>query len=138
MLMQRPVQITFHNLTPSPAVEEVVAERAAWLETFHAGIIGCRVTLEVPHRHSRQGRAVHVRIELSLPGEDVVVRHAGAAARPGSEVDDPARHRARSDKNAKLAVHDAFDIARRRLEDVGRRRRGAVKSRAGATRAAGS
>lgn len=31
-------------------------------------------------------------------------------------------------KNAHLVIHDAFDVARRRLEDVARRQRGDVKT----------
>ena len=126
----RPVQISFRNMSASPALEKEVQSRVAWLESFHPGIVGCRVVLEIPHLHRRRGRPVHVRIELSLPGEDVVVDHAPtpdtadrAVSRKSDEVD--ARH-----KDAYVAIHEAFDIARRGLEDVARRQRGAVKSRA--------
>jgi hypothetical protein len=114
----------------SPALEQEIRSRAAWLETFHPGIVGCRVLLEIPHRHRKRGRPLHVRIELSLPGEDVIVNHEPtlhAAARPGprksEELD--GRH-----KDALVALHEAFDVARRRLEDVARRQRGDVKTSA--------
>lgn len=129
----RPVQISFRNMGGSPALEEEVRSRAAWLESFYPGIIGCRVVLDIPHRRRRRGRSLHVRIELSLPGEDVIVSHEpsqDAAARLGSrkghELNVPP-------KDAYVAIHEAFDVARRRLEDMGRRQRGDVKSRPAAT-----
>ena len=129
----RPVQITFRNMMVSPALEEEIRSRAAWLESFYPGIVGCRVLLEVPHRHRRRGRPVHVRIELSLPGEDVIVNHEptlDAMSRPALHKSDEldGRH-----KDAHVVIHEAFDIARRRLEDVARRQRGDVKTRAAAT-----
>jgi hypothetical protein len=100
----------------SPPLEQKIRSRAAWLETFYPGIVGCRVLLEIPHRHRERGRPFHVRIELSLPGEDVIVSHQPtrhATARPGprksEELD--GRH-----KDALVALHEAFDVARRRIE----------------------
>ena len=128
--MTRPVQITFRNMGVSPALEEEIRLRAAWLETFYPGIVGCRVLLEIPHRHRMRGRPLHVRIELSLLGEDVIVNHEPtlhATARPAphksEELD--GRH-----KDAVVALHEAFDVARRRIEDVARRQRGDVKTSA--------
>ena len=128
--MTRPVHITFRNMGVSPALEQEIRSRAAWLETFYPGIVGCRVLLEIPHRHRKRGRPLHVRIELSLPGEDVIVNHEPtlhSTARPGprksEELDD--RH-----KEALVVLHEAFDVARRRVEDVARRQRGDVKTSA--------
>lgn len=129
----RPVQISVRNMSVSPALEEDIQSRADWLETFYPGIVGCRVLLEIAHRHRRRGRPFHVRIELSLPGEDVIVNHeptldatTRSTSRKRDELD--GRH-----KDAHVAIHEAFDVARRRLEDVARRQRGEVKTRAAAT-----
>ena len=108
--MTRPVQVAFRNMAASPELEQEARARAAWLETFYAGIVGCRVLIEIPHRHQTKGRSVHVRVELSLPGEDVVVTH----------------DRVHSD--AVVAIHEAFDLARRRVEDYSCRQRGDVKA----------
>ena len=129
----RPVQISVRNMTVSPAIEEEIRSRAAWLESFHPAVVGCRVLLEIPHRHRRCGRPLHVRIELSLPGEDVIVNHEptlDARPRPALHKSDEldGRH-----KDAHVAIHEAFDVARRRLEDVARRQRGDVKTPAAAT-----
>ena len=126
----RPVQISIRHMTVSPAIEEEIRSRAAWLESFYPGIVGCRVLLEVPHRHRRRGRPLHVRIELSLPGEDVIVNHEPtldptrqSAFHKSNELDG-------GHKDAHVTIHEAFDVARRRLEDVARRQRGDVKTRA--------
>jgi ribosome-associated translation inhibitor RaiA len=128
-----PVQIVFRNMTVSPAIEEEIRSRAAWLESFYPAVVGYRVLLEVPHRHRRRGRPLHVRIEVSVPGEDVIVDHEptlDVTSRPAPhKSDEPdGRH-----KDAHVAIHEAFDAARRRLEGVARRQRGDVKTRAAAT-----
>lgn len=129
----KPVLISFRNMSVSPVLEDEARERVKWLESFYPGIIGCRVVLEVPHRHRRRGRPLHVRIEVSLPGEDVVVNHepaldatARSASHKSAELD--TRH-----KDAHVAIHEAFDVARRRLEDVARQQRGDVKTHTAAT-----
>jgi hypothetical protein len=132
----RQVQISFRKMKVVPALEQEIRSRVAWLDAFHPAIVKCRVLLEVPHRHRRHGRRLHVRIELALPGEDVVVDHqpafaagAGVVAHKRHELD--GRH-----KDASVAIHDAFDAARRRLEDAARRLRGDVKTPRRSTRRA--
>jgi len=130
--MTREVQVTFRNMAVSPALEEEVRARAAWLETFYSGLIGCRVVLEIPHRHRERGNPVHVRVELALPGDDIVVSHEPTvhADLQRSEADSAAKGTdVRSPyKDAKTAIHDAFDVVRRRLEEHADRQRGDVKA----------
>lgn len=128
-----PTQVTFRGIPQSPALEAEIREHAARLEQFSAGIVRCRVLVEVPHRHRRTGRHFHVRIEITVPGgEPIVISHepslyAGLkdverdAARKEAEVEAVHRH-------AAVAVREAFDAARRRLEDVVREQRGDVKT----------
>ena len=123
----RPVQISFRNMAVSSALEQEVRERVEWLDSFHPRIVGCRVVLQAPHRHRH--RPLHLRIELSLPGEDVVIEHeppldatARSASRPRPDGD--------GHQDAYVVIHEAFDLARRRLEDVVRRQRGDIKTQA--------
>jgi cold shock CspA family protein len=128
-----PTQVTFRGLAHSDALESDVLERVAWLEQFHAGIVRCRVIIELPHRHRRDGRHFHVRIEMTVPsGEPVVISHEpslhGRLKHVGEGV-----HRKETEiegvhRYAAVAVREAFDAARRRLEDVAREQRGAVKT----------
>ena len=41
--MEIPLQISFRNMDPSPAVEERIRKKAAKLERFHDRIIGCTI-----------------------------------------------------------------------------------------------
>jgi ribosome-associated translation inhibitor RaiA len=128
--MTQPIQVTFRNMAVSPALEQEVRQRAEWLDTFYDEIVGCRVLLEFPHRHKSRGRPIHVRIELSVPGEDIIVnqettRRFILGDRESAVVHETAEG---GHKDVVVAIHDAFDVARRRLEDFVRCRRADVKS----------
>jgi len=112
--MQLPVQISFRGVAHSNAVEESIRERAGRLEQFYGRITSCRVMVETPHAHHHKGKLYHVRIDLTVPGAEMVVGR------------DPAAHHAHED--IYVAIRDAFDAARRQLEDHVRRARGDIKS----------
>ncbi len=103
-----PVQITARNITLSPETEADIRERAAALRLYYDRLLGCRVTVEVPHRRRHSGVLHTVRIDLTVPQGEIVIRR-----RPHEEL--------------RTAVQIAFNAARRRLQDHARRRRGAVK-----------
>lgn len=126
------LQITFRNMTSSPKVEEWVREAAGKLETFYGQITGCHVAVEVPHRHHVRGTLYHVRIDITLPGGELVIKREASLARSArsrgqlgsskqSEIDAP-------HKNLRTAINDAFKAAARRIQDYGRRQRGDVKT----------
>jgi cold shock CspA family protein/ribosome-associated translation inhibitor RaiA len=115
--MKVPVQVTFRNLDASPAIARAVRRKAEWLERFYPRLIGCRVAVQAPHRHRRRGHLYQVRVDVTLPGGEVVFRR------------DPARHEAHRD--VYVAIRDAFDATRRMLMDEARRRRGQVKAKGG-------
>jgi ribosomal subunit interface protein len=112
--MQIPLRITFRNLDRSEAVEAKVRERVDELEQFYDRITGCRVVIEEPNRRQHKGNLFHVRVDLSVPGREIVVKR------------DPPQHRAHED--IYVAVRDCFDAVRRQLEDHVRRARGDVKT----------
>ena len=112
--MQTPLQISFHGMEPSPAIEARIREKAAKLEHFSDRIVGCRVVVEAPHHHHRRGNLYNVRIDLSMPGKDVYVGHSGRLNHAHEDVN--------------VAIRDAFNAATRQVEDHTRRMRGAVKA----------
>ena len=112
--MQIPLEVTFHNMDRSDSVEANVRERAAKLERYFDRIIGCRVVVEAPHRHNRKGKVFEVRIDISVPGKEIVVNRSGANNHAHEDV--------------YVAVRDAFNAAGRRLEDHARKIRGEVKA----------
>jgi hypothetical protein len=75
--------------------------------------VSCRVVIEAPKRR-RHGDLFRVRVDLKVPGKEIVVKR------------DPAEHHAHED--IYVAIRDCFDAVRRQLEDHLRRRRGDVKA----------
>ena len=67
--MTLPLQVTFRNMKHSPQVEDWIRAEAEKLETFYHRITACRVAIEVPHRHHKKGKPIHIRIDLTLPGK---------------------------------------------------------------------
>jgi ribosomal subunit interface protein len=112
--MQKPLQITYRRIDPSDAIESDIRERVAKLEQFCDNIIGCKVVIEASHHRHHQGNLFHVRIDLTVPGRELVVSR------------EPSQHHAHED--AYVTVRDAFDEMRRQLEDYLRTRRGKVKT----------
>jgi hypothetical protein len=126
-----PTQVTFRGLQRLDALESDIRERTAWLEQFYDGIVRCRVLVELPHRHSRDGRHFHVRIELTVPGgAPIVISHEPSLHGTLKHIEEDSHHKeAEIDtvhQYAAVAVRQAFDAARRRLEDFARVQRGAV------------
>jgi ribosomal subunit interface protein len=111
--MQLPLQVVFRNMGASAAIEAAVRERAAKLERFYDVIMSCRVVVELHHRHHHQGNLYHVRVDLKVPGGEIVASRG------------PGEHHAHED--VYVAIRDAFDAVLRRLEDHARRRRGDIK-----------
>ena len=101
--MQTPLQITFHQLPPNPALEADVRKWVDDLASVFDRIVSCRVLIEAPHRHHQQGRHYRVRIEIGVPGEHIVA---------GRSPDEDDAH-----TDPYVTVRDAFRAARRQLED---------------------
>jgi ribosomal subunit interface protein len=112
--MAIPVQVTFRGVGRTPAIEDYVHRRATKLERFFERIVGCRVTLDAPHRHHRHGNHYLVRVDMTVPGAELVVGHT---------PDERAAH-----EDLYAAIDDAFDDAGRVLEDHVRRQRGDTKT----------
>jgi hypothetical protein len=75
-----PVQTTFRNMDASAAVAARVQEEADKLDKYFDRITSCRVIVEAPHRHHRRGEPFHIRIELGVPGKELVVTHVPTLA----------------------------------------------------------
>lgn len=112
--MPIPLQIAFRNLKPSDAIAARIHERTAKLENFYDRIIGCRVTVAALHKPHERGSHFHVRVDVTVPGAELVASRV------------PDEHHAYTD--VYVAIRDAFDAARRQLEDYARTRRGQVKA----------
>jgi ribosomal subunit interface protein len=112
--MSLPLEIIFHNMDKSDAVESRVREKSEHLEKLDERLISCRVTIEAPHKSHRKGNMYQVRIQLDVPHGPIVVSH---------EPGDVHAH-----KDVYLAIRDAFHAAERQLKDYRQKLRGDVKT----------
>jgi ribosomal subunit interface protein len=87
----------------SAAVEERIHERVGRLERIFDRITTCHVTVQAPHQHHHKGRIFDVRVDLRVPGAELVTKHEGSQNHAHEDV--------------YVALRDAFDAAERRLED---------------------
>ncbi len=126
-----PLQITFRNGTLPPDAELRIRLEAAKLENFYSRIMGCRVEIESPHRHHVHGSPYHVRIDLTVPGGDLVIKHEPSLrtrARQSGELKLKKHIEVSAPfKQLRQAIDEAFKTAGRRLQDYARRQRGDVK-----------
>lgn len=106
--MEQPLQITFHGMEASAAIEDAVRTKAAHLDHFASDIMSCRVVVDLLQKHRHQGRPFGVRIDLTLPGHELVVDRV-------------------QNEDIYVALREAFDNMTRQLEDVVRQRRGDEK-----------
>lgn len=101
--MQVPLQITFHQLPHLDALASQIRKKAARLEKFYPRITSIRIFISPSTRRHHQGNLYNVRIDLTLPGHEIIVNR------------DPSEHHAHEDPY--VAVRDAFRAMRRQLED---------------------
>jgi cold shock CspA family protein/ribosome-associated translation inhibitor RaiA len=126
-----PLQITFRNMDSSGVVKGWIQEEANKLDEFHGKITGCRVVVELPNRRRKAGNVYHVRVDLTVPGGEIVVkRQPNLRTLPGRIKMKPAKRLEVRvpHKDLRQAINDAFSAMRRQLQDFARRRRHDVKT----------
>lgn len=103
-----PLQITFRDMDHSDSIEDYVRKRAIKLSAIRRSIVACKVAVEAPHRHKNHGRHYRVRIDMTVPGSEVVVDRCPDVGDACADV--------------YAAIDHAFDHALRRLRDESKRR----------------
>jgi ribosomal subunit interface protein len=111
--MEIPPEISFRDVEPSDRIRARLEEEIAKLERYCDAIIRCRVVVEVPHKRHESGNLYHVRIDVTVPGQELVVSR------------DPPKKQKREE--LETAVVDAFGAMRRQVEEYSRKRRREVK-----------
>lgn len=99
--MKTPLQITFRDVPHSDALDSHIRDKAQKLEQLFSDIVSCRVVVEQPAKHHLQGKPFNVRIDLGVPGSEIVVDR-------------------QENEDVYVALRDAFDAAKRQLEDYAR------------------
>jgi cold shock CspA family protein len=111
--MQVPLQVAFHNMRHSDQVVRSIESHVAHLETFYDRITACRVVVDMPHKHHETGNLYQVRIDLTVPGREIVVNRESSKQTQFADLE--------------TALGHAFDAAARQLEDFARQRHAQVK-----------
>lgn len=96
--MKLPLQITSRNVSLSENAEQTIREKAAKLDQFYDRIMGCRVLVEAPHRHQQHGNQYNVRLDITVPGSEIVIKRE-------------------ENEDLYVAIRDAFDAARRKVKE---------------------
>jgi ribosomal subunit interface protein len=106
--MKIPLQVSFHGVEHSDALYNAIRDKLDKLERYYDRIVSCRVVLELDARRKQHGKQLTLRIQLKVPGSEIAVTREH-----GEEI--------------QVALREAFDAARRQLEDYAREQRGDVK-----------
>lgn len=109
--MQLPIQVIIRDTPQSQALINHIQQKAEKLDRFFDRIMSCRIAVEVPQKHKHNGKLYTVRIDLTVPHEELVINKA-------------------KNQDIYVAIRDAFNAARRKLLSYARRLRGHVKNHA--------
>lgn len=104
-----PVQVTIRDMPASPTLETNIRKRAEKLNQYYDRVMSCRVVVELQQKHKRQGKLFNVRIDVTVPGKELVVTR-------------------KMDQDVYVAIRDAFNAIIRQLEEHARKRHGRVKT----------
>jgi ribosome-associated translation inhibitor RaiA len=105
--MTTPVEVHFHGVEKSEAIEQRVRDKIAKLGRHFERMTSCRVGIEVPQRTAQRPKVYQIKIEIGVPRRrPIVVRHE----RVGSNDN-------RSEELS-LAIRDAFEAALRKVDGV--------------------
>jgi len=95
--MKVPLQITARNFELTEAIEDSIGEKAKKLDLCYEQIMRCSVLVEAPHRRRRKGILYNVRIDITIPGKELVITRE-------------------AHEDLYVAIGNAFRVACRRLE----------------------
>ena len=110
MTVATQLQITVRDMPHSAALESRIRQKLAGLKRIHPRITAFHVTLEAPHHHHRKGGQFCVKLDIKLPGAEIVVSRD-------------------HDQDIYIALREACQTARRQLVEHAERVQGADKAR---------
>ena len=103
--MATQVEVHFHGIEKSEAVEQRVREKVAKLKKHFTQMTSCRVAVEVPQRKADRPKIYQIKIEIGVPRRaPVIVSHE----RTGSHANE----------DLPLAIREAFEAALRKVDGM--------------------
>lgn len=108
--MTAQLQITVRDMPHSAALESRIRQKLSGLERSYPRITAFHVTLEAPPHHHRKGSQFCVKLDIKLPGAEIVITRD-------------------HDQDIYIALRDACQVARRQLTEHAERGQGSDKFR---------
>lgn len=112
--MQIPLEVSFRNVTKTRHLEDLIQEKVSALEKFCDKITRCSIAIEKPNATVKNGNPFRVRIDITIPGHEVVV----SKEQGNNDKDDP----------IPAVIRDAFEAAKKQLTKVMHVQRSEIKS----------
>jgi ribosomal subunit interface protein len=103
-----PIQVTIRDIPTTDALDINIRKHAEKLSQFYDRISSCRIVVELSKNHPHQGKIFNVRIDITVPGKELVATH-------------------KYDADVYVAIRDAFNAIGRQLENYARKRHGQIK-----------
>jgi putative sigma-54 modulation protein len=106
--MTIPVEVHFHGIEKSDAIEQRIREKVAKLEKHFQRMTSCRVGIEAPQRTPQKPKVFQIKIEIGMPRrKPIVISHERVGSHAGEELC--------------LAIREAFEVAMRKVDDTAAR-----------------
>jgi ribosome-associated translation inhibitor RaiA len=113
--MQVPLEIVFEDIDPSDAISARLKEETKKLELFSDRITSARAVVAKPHRHHHHGNTYRIRLHITMPASSEIV-----------VTRDPGENHTHED--VYVTIRDAFNAARRQIQNRVRKLQGQVKT----------
>lgn len=109
--MEKPLEITYRDLTPTPTIESAIRSHVAKLETVCDHIVSCTVALENREKNQSAANDFRVRVAVRVPPRHELVGTHDEGK--GSTPD-----------NGMASIKEAFDAVERQLRKLNERQHG--------------
>lgn len=111
--MQLPLELSFRNVEKTSHLENLIKEKVNALEKFCGTLTSCRVAVEKPNTTVRNGNPYRVRIDITVPGHEVVV----------------SKEQGQNEKSDQIpsVIREAFEAAKKQLRKLIRVQRNEIK-----------
>ena len=107
--MNAPVEVHFHGIQRSEAIEQRVRDKVGKLEKHFERMTSCRVVLEATQRTALKPKVYCIKIEIGVPRQrPIVVCHERVGSHASEELT--------------MALRDAFEAALRKVDGIASKR----------------
>jgi ribosomal subunit interface protein len=107
--MKQALEISARDVRINDETEELIRDKASKLDRLYDQIVGCRVKVDKPHRSQRSGMMYSVRIDITVPGGELIVKRE-------------------PDEDLHAAIVNSFETAQRRVKEFAQKQRREVKT----------